>query len=544
MDEQEYIEFLEQQVEHLGKERERALRALDLASNMGNFETSLSRFRTVRPILDELSRRASSMIGFSATGIYLVDEHNSDFDLHYCDRDELSDAIEDEVENLILDQSFSWALEHNRTTFFLNAKKSGHILLHPLATESRIRGMFVGLLACEKKSISDITLSLFSVAMFAGAHALESYEFYRQIDNVKKQLEVKIERRTRELEAFLEQQNTILETMQAGMILVDPENFTIVDINRAALELIGSSKAEIIGRECFDGICPMTRGNCPIIDKKESVDNAEKYIMTLGGEPIPILKSVVPVKIHDKNYLLESFVDISKEKKLAQLREDVDRVMRHDLKTPLTGVIGIPDLLLEIPGLSDEHVELLEMIKQSGYRILSMINISHDLFKMETGVYELNPQSVNIVPIIGSIKDELRALMAGGRSIRVHINGTPSDDNAEFYLVGESLLFYSLFSNLIKNALEASTPGGRVSLFLENGDAATVRIHNAGVIPEEIRHSFFDKYVTHGKTKGTGLGTYSARLIVDTLGGKIDFETSEETGTTIRIEIPMDINPS
>ena len=476
--------------------------------------------------MDELAIRAKSMIDFSLIGVYLVDEHSSDFDLHYCDKEEMSGIIEGEVDNLIIDQSFSWALEHYRATFFINADKTGHILLHPLTTASRIRGMFVGLLACDKKSISDITLSLLTVVMFAGAHALESYEFYKQIDNVKQHLEVKVERRTKELEYLLEQQNTILETMQAGMILVDPENYTIVDINPAALKLIGFEKLEIIGRNCFDTICPMKKGNCPIIDKKETIENTEKNLVTSDGGLVPVLKSVVPVKIHRKKYLLESFVDISKEKKLAKLREDVGRIMRHDLKTPLTGIIGIPDLLLEELKLTENQKELLEFIRQSGYRMLSMINLSHDLFKMETGAYKLNPSYVNIVPIISSIEDELRALMTGGKSIRIFLDGTPAERGTEFIMIGESLLFYSLLSNLIKNALEASPPKGVVSLYLDKGDTASVRIHNSGVIPEAIRDTFFDKYVTHGKEMGTGLGTYSAKLIVDTIGGKIDIETS------------------
>jgi signal transduction histidine kinase len=71
-----------------------------------------------------------------------------------------------------------------------------------------------------------------------------------------------------------------------------------------------------------------------------------------------------------------------------------------------------------------------------------------------------------------------------------------------------------------------------------------VEIHNQGCIPEEIRPQFFDKYVTRGKTGGSGLGTYSAKLIVDAVGGKIGFESAPETGTTLWVELPEDSRPA
>jgi signal transduction histidine kinase len=70
------------------------------------------------------------------------------------------------------------------------------------------------------------------------------------------------------------------------------------------------------------------------------------------------------------------------------------------------------------------------------------------------------------------------------------------------------------------------------------GERVAVDIHNFGVVPEEIRANFFSKYVTFGKKGGTGLGTFSAKLITDTLGGEISFTTSEEMGTTVTVVLP------
>ena len=65
-----------------------------------------------------------------------------------------------------------------------------------------------------------------------------------------------------------------------------------------------------------------------------------------------------------------------------------------------------------------------------------------------------------------------------------------------------------------------------------------IAIHNKGAVPQPIRNKFFDKYQTYGKKKGTGLGTYSAKLMVDVMGYDIAMETSEKQNhTTIRITI-------
>ena len=72
-------------------------------------------------------------------------------------------------------------------------------------------------------------------------------------------------------------------------------------------------------------------------------------------------------------------------------------------------------------------------------------------------------------------------------------------------------------------------------MFFTEGSPKSVSIHNQGAVPESIRSVFFDKYSTAGKREGTGLGTYSAKLMVNALGGDISMQTSDEHGTTILI---------
>jgi signal transduction histidine kinase len=147
---------------------------------------------------------------------------------------------------------------------------------------------------------------------------------------------------------------------------------------------------------------------------------------------------------------------------------------------------------------------------------------------------------VDLLDVAESVLDDLRpVLRASGVSMAVNLFGAPAGPDNVFMVRSEELLCYALLSNLIKNAVEASPEGSTVTLDMRTADEHIITVHNAGVIPEAIRDTFFEKYVTAGKRQGTGLGTYTAKLIATTLGGSIGFTTSENQGTTMTVRLPL-----
>ena len=86
----------------------------------------------------------------------------------------------------------------------------------------------------------------------------------------------------------------------------------------------------------------------------------------------------------------------------ACLREEVERMSRHDLKTPLNSVIAVSRLLRQSAKLSREDEELLSIVERAGYRILSMVNLSLDIFKMEQGTYQFRAQAVDLSEVAPS----------------------------------------------------------------------------------------------------------------------------------------------
>lgn len=262
----------------------------------------------------------------------------------------------------------------------------------------------------------------------------------------------------------------------------------------------------------------------------------------------PIRPSVLLARVHTHLRLKQMNEELKQKNEelehAAQLRDDVDRITHHDLKNPLSSIISVPAMLMPHYPFSDKHKLWLRNVEQAGRKMLDMINRSLDLYKMESGAYEPQPQPFDILPVIRAAAHE-SALghTDAGKSWQLHHQGEMAADDLRIGVMGEELLCYPMFSNLLQNAFEASPDEECVEISVEEHaerDRVTISITNRGSVPVEIRDRFFDKYVTSGKKHGTGLGTYSARLCAETQNGSIRLEPLEDK-TCVVVELPRHI---
>ncbi len=216
----------------------------------------------------------------------------------------------------------------------------------------------------------------------------------------------------------------------------------------------------------------------------------------------------------------------------ARLREDVERMARHDLKTPLNSILGASRLLLEDSRLAIEQREMASVVERAGLRMLDMVNLSLGLYRMETGSYDFRPQAVDLRELLARVlADLLPQADAAGVALR------DPGPRAPVHARAEELLCYSILANLVKNAIEATPAGGTVTVQVLPGEPVRVTVHNPGVVPAELAPRFFDKYTSTGKTGGTGLGTYSARLMARAQGGELLLHTGSSEGTTLELQL-------
>lgn len=256
---------------------------------------------------------------------------------------------------------------------------------------------------------------------------------------------------------------------------------------------------------------------------------ALKYIRCIGD--------VEKDEVGGVSYLLGAIQDITDQVEAQNLREDVERIIRHNLRSPVAAFVNVPEILLEDENLTPDQQELITLVGDAGHNMLNILDETRILYQVETGKYRLDSKRVKVLEPLRKAQAEVTRL-GQERNVRLEIeideqamvNGGPA-----FY--GEESLCYTMFSNLLKNAVEASPDEERVHISVTSEEDIIVEILNQGATPEDVRQRFFEKYATSGKTKGTGLGTYFSKKIVELHGGNIKL-TALDNETKLTVSFP------
>ncbi|CCH49588.1 PAS domain-containing sensor histidine kinase [Pseudodesulfovibrio piezophilus] len=347
----------------------------------------------------------------------------------------------------------------------------------------------------------------------------------------------------REAEVRLRQLARAVEQSPVSIAMTDTAG-RIFSVNPCFASTSGYSEEEMVGRKL--GFMLTDEDELFYDQVWECVRGGEEWLgevrnRTKSGDVLWERCSISPVR--DRHGVVENFVvvksDITERKRLERLEKDVERIVRHDLKSPIMSFIWVPRTLRKAENITEEQRLLLGDMEQAAHRLLRMVNLSLDLFKMEEGTYEFAPEDLNILRVIQNVMVDLGETLDRLQvSISIYIDGRPAEENECLLVQGEELLCHSMLANLVKNAVEASEAGDRVTIHCSTDEEMSIAVHNKAVVPDDIRESFFEKYVTSGKRFGTGLGTYSARLIALTQGGRIEMKSTAESGTTVTVSFP------
>jgi len=223
---------------------------------------------------------------------------------------------------------------------------------------------------------------------------------------------------------------------------------------------------------------------------------------------------------------------------MSRLREHVERMSQHDMKGSLASVIGLIQELADIDAMNFKQQELLQLAENTALQVLNMINLSQELFKIETGRFTLDAKPIKIDDLLSRIAQITRTRFAD-KDLSITVNFALSNDANKPLACGDAMFCYSLFQNLINNACEAAPNKSQVLITLTDETPLRILIKNTGAVPAEIRETFFNKFVTQGKQGGTGIGTYSAKLLAEAQNGTVALEVSDLTNeTTLIVSLP------
>lgn len=230
--------------------------------------------------------------------------------------------------------------------------------------------------------------------------------------------------------------------------------------------------------------------------------------------------------------------DVSEAKRLEQLKNDINQVMRHDLKSPLATVASALEALELAGPLNVRQRGLIAMLEQAVAAMTARINLSLHLYRLEAGSLGLTPQPLPLAALLADARGELAPYLTAGREWRIAYEA-PAE---AFVVLGERAMLTAMLVNLLKNALEAAGEAGSVVMTVADPPSPRLVIENPGEVPPEIRARLFEKHVTAGKARGTGLGAYSARLIARAFGGDVVADTTipGRTVVTVTLRAPQD----
>jgi signal transduction histidine kinase len=225
-----------------------------------------------------------------------------------------------------------------------------------------------------------------------------------------------------------------------------------------------------------------------------------------------------------------------------QTRDRVVSIVSHDLRNPLTAILGGAELLLDvIPHAPDRESERdqLERVKHAAITMNRLIADLLDITRLESGPLPMHSAELNLVEVIDEALDLFRS-PARQREITLEwpaVGGLPT-------VWGDRDRLAQMLSNLLGNALKFTPRGGRVGIGVavgkdKRGLELVVHDTGPGIPPDRLEH-LFDRFwqVTNDHRGGLGLGLSIVRAIADAHGGKIHVESKPEGGTTVRIALP------
>ena len=225
-----------------------------------------------------------------------------------------------------------------------------------------------------------------------------------------------------------------------------------------------------------------------------------------------------------------------------QRKNELVMYLAHDIRTPLTSVIGYLSLLEEVPDMpTEQKAKYVHITLEKAYRLEKMINEFFEITRYNLQHIEISKEPIDLYYMMVQLLDELSPVLSA------HGNTTVLEADENLTVYGDPDKLARVFNNVLKNAAAYSYPNTEILISAEEKDDSVILIfQNKGrTIPKDKLSSLFEKFYRldesrASNTGGSGLGLAIAKEIVHLHGGNITAESENET-ITFRITLPISI---
>jgi PAS domain S-box-containing protein len=347
-----------------------------------------------------------------------------------------------------------------------------------------------------------------------------------------------VEQRTKELAA-------ILENAVESILVVDEQGF-IQKANPAAAQLFKYPLLQFAALHIADLV--------PILQHRFNVqgdDLTTSYLReTLGrcsdGGDVEIELSISPVAIHERKFFTFIIRDATAKRKVDRLKSEFISTVSHELRTPLTSIKGALGIVLSgsVGEMADKVRDLLVIASNNAERLARLVNDILDVDKLEFGNVLLSMERSAVYPLL---QQSIEQNQGYASRYGVHLQlDTPGDVAMQCDANLDTDRFLQVMANLLSNAIKFSYLDGVVRVQLTcDGQELTVSVTDDGQgIADDFRQRIFQKFAQADSSDtrrrdGTGLGLSITRVIIERMGGKIDYRSMVGKGSTFYFTLPL-----
>ncbi|PCI41098.1 MAG: hypothetical protein COB46_04730 [Rhodospirillaceae bacterium] len=362
-----------------------------------------------------------------------------------------------------------------------------------------------------------------------------------------------------------EQIRALLTSSGVGIFGMDA-NGTCTFCNRAALEILGYENDDLVGKNIHAAIhhshadgTDFPAHDCAAhqsIALGQSLESKHETFWHKDGHSIDVSFNTQPVLLHGKvTGSVTNFRNIEQELEMAhnvqqamedavaanQAKSEFLSSMSHELRTPLNAILGFAQVLKFDP-LTDKQAQFVNHISKGGEHLLDLINQVLELNRIEAGMLSITLEDIAAHQLI---KESLDLI-----SIKATENNIQIIDKAKGqtlpHLRVDSTRLKQILLNLLSNAVKYNVPNGSITLSCYQLKNSLFRIHvqDTGTgIPANQQRKLFKPFERLGhdnsSIEGTGIGLSISKKIIETMGGKIGYESVEHKGSSFWIDVPQ-----
>jgi two-component system phosphate regulon sensor histidine kinase PhoR len=384
---------------------------------------------------------------------------------------------------------------------------------------------------------------------------------FRDVSVLKKQSE-KISQQLVELEKQTNRVQALFENVEEGAHIFD-KNLRIISANDACEIMIGCTEKELIGKKyyavfgCHDNwghYYPEFHPAAKVLKTKEAVPYDEHLHTSKDGKERWVGVSYTPFlnEKGDVEQILSVVRDITAIKELEKAKSEFVSLASHELRTPLTVVSGYLSLLLngDLGNLDKEQnranfLTVLKKVQNETQRVTKLVEELLNITRIEDGRLKLSLTKVPIVTMVDEVVGEFKTV-AAMKGIRVEARHNSLKNKEKVYVLADTDKFKQILMNLLDNAIKYTESGGLVTTKCQvKMGSVYIQIEDTGMgISQTVLPRIFEKFQQARGTylkenKGTGLGLFVVKSLVELHKGRIWVDSKVGRGTTFSFSIPL-----